>query len=137
MKQQRSTEQGTARCPLLLQHSVYGKTCMGCLRAETTQGVKQSLERSSLACPHPAENHSWLSSFSPHPCARLYGSKWLRVSKTHCMLAFVAANERKASTRRYRDEKCLTFLKAARARTLVICLLIFSCYDAVQLAYFS
>lgn len=43
----------------------------------------------------------------------------------------------KASKRRYRDEKCLTFLKAARARTLVICLLIFSCYDAVQLAYFS
>lgn len=43
----------------------------------------------------------------------------------------------KASKRRYRDEECLIFLKAFRVRTLVICLLIFSCYDAMQLAYFS
>lgn len=41
-----------------------------------------------------------------------------------------------ASERRCRDEKCLIFLKADRVRTLVICLLVFSCCDAMQLAYF-
>lgn len=43
----------------------------------------------------------------------------------------------KASKRRCSDEECLIFLEAARARTLVICLLVFSCYDVMQLAYFS
>lgn len=42
-----------------------------------------------------------------------------------------------ASERRCRDEKCLIFPKADRVRTLVICLLIFSCCDTMQLAYFS
>lgn len=66
----------------------------------------------------------------------LWGVRQQTVQSQHkaCWLSLLLMA---ASKRRCRDEKCLIFLKADGVRTLVICLLVFSCCDAMQLAYFS